>query len=184
MRIIAGKYKSRKINEPVKSKGNQVSTIRPTSDRARETIFDILASRLDFTDTKCIDLFAGTGAYGFESLSRGALHSSFVDISGKSLELIRKTAEDLDVKRDISIIKSDSIKFLRDNEEEFDLIFADPPYKYDNYDLLVELVFQNKFLFFILETSTDKKFEYDKNRLGFISRNVGKTFFLIYYLLP
>ena len=184
MRIIAGKYKSRKINDPPKNKGEHTDTIRPTSDRARETIFDILSSRINFTDTKCLDLFAGTGAYGFESLSRGAMHSSFIDISEKSIKLLRKTAEDLDVKKDVSIIKSNSIKFLRDNDVEFDIIFADPPYSYDYYDLLVELVFENKFLFFILETTTDKIFKYDINRFGFIKRSVGKTQFLIYFSLP
>ena len=82
MRIIAGLFKSRKIYSPVTGNNNKPGDIRPTSDRARETVFDILNNRFDFSGFSCLDLFAGTGAFGFECLSRGAGFVNFVDYSG------------------------------------------------------------------------------------------------------
>ena len=133
MRIIGGKYGSRRIN--VKIPDN----VRPTTDRVRESIFNILNNLIDFQDLKVLDLFAGTGAFGFEALSRGSAYTQFVEKNKRTFELIRSVANSLEIpKSDYGIINGDAVKYLQNDKAQFsyDLIFADPPY--DN-DIYVEL---------------------------------------------
>ena len=154
MRIIAGKYRSRKIHSAVPdSNCNQLnkSGFRPTSDRARESLFNTLNNRIDFTDMKCLDLFAGTGSFGFECLSRGAARCVFVDISRKSSGIIEKTAEELGCKDNIEFISGDCLTFLKRDSEYFDLIFADPPYNYEHYSEITQGILKRDFIASIIE---------------------------------
>lgn len=145
MRVISGFLKSRNISV-VKSRRD----IRPTTDRARETLFNVLSNVFDFNGLSVLDLFAGSGSFGIECLSRGSENCCFVDSLTDS---VKKNIDGLLLNDKSRIIKSDVLLFLKNNKDlKFDLIFADPPYNYGYYDKLIELVSYFK-TFFILEHS-------------------------------
>ena len=122
MRVIAGQWRGRKLTAP-KGEGT-----RPTADRARETLFSMLNSRLgSFEDLRVVDLFAGSGALGLEALSRGAAHCLFVENDRLALDAIRANIAALDC-REITALDSGSATALRAAPQSFDLILADPPY--------------------------------------------------------
>ena len=126
MRVIAGKYRGRKLKSPP-----SIQT-RPTSDRLRETLFNILAPRIE--GTRFLDLCAGTGAVGIEALSRGAARVIFVDRSRKMSALIAANVESLEVTDATEIATTEALEFLRrhiKHHEPFDIIFFDPPYAED-----------------------------------------------------
>ena len=119
MRIIAGKWRGRTIEAP------PGQTTRPTADRVRETLFSMLASRLiSFEELRVADLFAGSGALGFEALSRGAASATFVESDAKAATIIRRNAEKLGASA--QILGNSALALPR--SQPFDLIFADPPY--------------------------------------------------------
>ena len=125
MRIISGKYKGFRLDKKLPA------GIRPTTDSTKETIFNILNYLIDFDGVFVCDLFAGSGALGFEAISRGAAHCTFVDRSGKAVKFIQDFAGHLGLaKSDFDFIKTDILKFLKYDltGREFDLIFLDPPY--------------------------------------------------------
>lgn len=101
--------------------------IRPTSDKVRESLFNIL--QLKVPNAKFLDLFCGTGAMGIEALSRGAKKVVFNDFSRESLTLLKKNLEKVKVEEDYEIVNFDAVNFLRNTTEKFDVIFLDPPYK-------------------------------------------------------
>src|SRR5258708_33813444 len=101
MRIISGKFKSRKLIAP---KGD---TTRPTSDRARESLFNVLSNLIDFEDISVLDLFAGSGAFAFEALSRGAAKAILIEQNRKVIETIRENAEALEIGLQVQIIQKD-----------------------------------------------------------------------------
>lgn len=129
MRIIAGKYKGRKIEMP-KELGAEV---RPTSDFAREAVFNILQHGKFFGTSGCIaerevlDLFCGTGALGLEALSRGARHVTFVDSSRASVAAARRNAEKMGESQNVDFIQLDASKLGR-SRRSYNLVFIDPPY--------------------------------------------------------
>ncbi len=109
---------------------------RPTSDRLRETLFNVLQSRID-DETRILDLCAGTGAVGIEALSRGAIFAVFVDKSRKACGLIETNLDLLEIDEiDTKVILSDAADFLARTKEKFDLIFYDPPYDSDYTKIL------------------------------------------------
>jgi len=122
MRIIAGEWRGRPLIAP------PGASTRPTADRVRETLFSMLASRLgSFEDLRVADLFAGSGALGFEALSRGAAHATFVERDSKAVAAIRANAEKLGAADRITIFSSSALALPRGGP--FDLVFADPPYE-------------------------------------------------------
>src|SRR5205823_849470 len=147
MRIIAGKFRGRKLKSPP-----SLAT-RPTSDRLRETFFNILAPRIE--DARFLDLCAGTGAVGIEALSRGAAQVTFVDQSKKMCVLIEANVRALEInEEEIEIVTAEALVFLRRCMEEtkpslrvgllpqsqpFDIIFFDPPYAAD-YDAVLDYI--------------------------------------------
>ncbi|TFH34274.1 MAG: 16S rRNA (guanine(966)-N(2))-methyltransferase RsmD [Bacteroidia bacterium] len=148
MRIISGKYKGKQIIPP---KGFRA---RPTTDFARESLFNILSTRYDFTGMHILDLFAGTGSIGLEFASRGATAVTMVEVNYKHYSFIRKTLEGLDLPR-TSVIHSNVKSFLRAGRTNYDIIFADPPYDLDWLPAIPELVIgagiMNDDAIFILE---------------------------------
>ncbi|MEI8134850.1 MAG: 16S rRNA (guanine(966)-N(2))-methyltransferase RsmD [bacterium] len=128
MRIIAGKYKSRSLLAP---KGD---TTRPTSDRARESLFNVLQNWIDFDGINVLDLFAGSGAFAFEALSRGSNSVTLVEQNRKVIETINANAKILEVGSDLQVIQKDVYVWLAQRANpisptsEYNLIFADPPY--------------------------------------------------------
>jgi 16S rRNA (guanine966-N2)-methyltransferase len=127
MRIIAGKFRSRQL------KSIKGMALRPTSDKLRETLFNILGELV--VDARFMDLFAGTGAVGIEALSRGARESIFVEKHQPTAALIKKNLESLDIRSDARVVASDALKALERLAKEpssenaaVDILFLDPPY--------------------------------------------------------
>lgn len=123
MRIVAGKYKGRTLCE---FNGNK---IRPTADKVRESIFNIMQTKV--YGSNFLDLFAGTGAMGIEALSRGANSVTFNDLSKESLALIKKNIEKLKVCEQYKLTSVDASTFVKNCTDKFDIVFIDPPYDSD-----------------------------------------------------
>jgi 16S rRNA (guanine966-N2)-methyltransferase len=130
MRIISGKVKSRQL------KGTPPAGIRPTSDRLRETLFNILAPRIE--GTTFLDGCAGVGAIGIEAISRGAATVYFVDHSRKACQSIRQNLANLEIKDGFKLMEMDLMRALRGVDTTFDIAFIDPPY--DNEGLYNEVL--------------------------------------------
>jgi 16S rRNA (guanine966-N2)-methyltransferase len=152
MRIITGKFRGRNL-----FKSDHLKSLRPTTDKNREALFNILsfgkfdkglakglAKGLDFKliDSKILDLCCGSGSIGFEALSRGAKFITFIDNNREHLELVKKNAELLKVESDSEIICADARNLLA-NKNEFDLIFLDPPYSEDSLPIIKNLLEKN-----------------------------------------
>jgi 16S rRNA (guanine(966)-N(2))-methyltransferase RsmD len=159
MRIIAGKYKGRHIY----SSKNQ--SIRPTTDRIKEYIFDILNDFIK--DCRVLDLFSGSGSLGLESLSRGASHVTFVDIAYSSIKVLKKNINRIKLNDNYEIVQKNALTFLRQNKQSFDLIFADPPFKWNHYIELLPLAFLkenlNEYGLFVLESERTHEIEWETN---------------------
>lgn len=121
MRIISGKYRGRKINPPANL------PVRPTTDMAREALFSIINSRLDFENLRVLDLFCGAGTIAFEFISRGSPEVTAVDQNSRCLDFIRKTSEQFGM-AGLRTMKADAFRFLEGSRRQWDIIFADPPY--------------------------------------------------------
>ncbi|MEM0962055.1 MAG: 16S rRNA (guanine(966)-N(2))-methyltransferase RsmD [Bacteroidota bacterium] len=122
MRITGGSFVRQPIQAP---KGART---RPTTDRVREALFSILASRMALPGAHVLDAFAGSGALGLEALSRGAAHCTFVESHGPTLALTRRNAATLGVASRSAFVRADALKSLTAGDASFDLILADPPY--------------------------------------------------------
>ena len=139
MRIISGQNRGRKIKPP------QNLPVRPTTDFAKEGLFNILANRVDFESLKVLDLFAGTGNISYEFASRGAESIKSIDTNNQCVAFIRKTADEIKFDT-LHSIKTDVFKYLVNAVETFDLIFADPPYDLEEAINIPDLVFENELL--------------------------------------
>lgn len=140
MRIIRGILKTKRITVP------KSFPSRPTTDFAKEGLFNILENRFDFEELELLDLCAGTGNISFEWLSRGAKKVVAVDANFNSTRHIKKLAKDFGLINQIHVVKSDVLNFLGKNEQAFDLIFADPPYDLKVHEEIVKLVFERNLL--------------------------------------
>lgn len=140
MRIISGKYKSRKIVAP------KNLPVRPTTDMAKESLFNILNNHFYFDAVSVLDLFAGTGNISYEFASRGTEQITCIDQDFGCIKFINQTAEKFDMP--INTIKSDVFKFLEKASNQFDIVFADPPYAFTDeaFAKIPELVFKNNLL--------------------------------------
>lgn len=140
MRIISGQHKGRKITAPKKL------PVRPTTDMAKEALFNILNNNFSFNNLQVLDLFAGSGNISFEFASRGASPVTSVDENIECIKFIKKTSEELDM--DITPIKSDVFKYLEKAPIKADIVFADPPYNMeeDKFREIVDKVFERELL--------------------------------------
>ncbi|SNR16433.1 RsmD family RNA methyltransferase [Tenacibaculum jejuense] len=140
MRIISGKYKSKRISAP------KNLPVRPTTDMAKESLFNILNNLYYFDSISVLDLFAGTGNISYEFASRGTETIYAVDAHFGCVKFINKTAKDLEL--DITTFKSDVFKFLEKTALKTDVIFADPPYDFEveKFLKIVDLVFEKELL--------------------------------------
>ena len=140
MRIISGKFKARRITAPKKL------PVRPTTDMAKEALFNILNNRYYFDDISVLDLFAGTGNISYEFASRGTINILAIDEHYGCIRFINDTSESFEMP--ISTLKSDVFNFLENCSSQFSVIFADPPYDMDMdlFKKLPELVFKNNLL--------------------------------------
>lgn len=140
MRIIRGVLKTKRITVP---KG---FPSRPTTDFAKEGLFNMLENRLDFIDLKLLDLCAGTGNISFEWLSREAGEVLAIDNNFKATKHIRSLAREFEMTDKIQVVHYDILKYLEKLTDSFDLVFADPPYDYKFHNDIVRLVFEKKLL--------------------------------------
>ncbi|MDX2082718.1 MAG: 16S rRNA (guanine(966)-N(2))-methyltransferase RsmD [Rickettsiales bacterium] len=195
MRIVAGKFRGKNL-----AKSDHLKLLRPTTDKNREALFNILASakfvkeiNFKIEGAKVLDVCCGSGAVGFEALSRGAASISFIDNNLQHLELVKKNAALLQVENEIKIFCAD-VKNLpqkpnaifrqaQDNNEFFDLIFIDPPYAED-YKTIIENLLQKNWLkkdsLIVIEFQTNSRLKnFLLNDFTMLdSRSYGKTSFV------
>jgi 16S rRNA (guanine(966)-N(2))-methyltransferase RsmD len=160
MRIISGKYKGRRISAPSNI------TARPTTDFAKEGLFNILNNRIDFEGIDVLDLFAGTGGIGIEFVSRDCKSVISIEESERHCAFIRKVCSELKISN-LSLMKTDVFKFINSCHSQFDMIFADPPYELDKIADIPNLIFSHNLLkedgLFVLEHSAKNNFEQHPN---------------------
>ncbi len=134
MRVVAGESRGRPIVAP---EGNRT---RPTSDRVRESIFNMLFSLGATSETDVLDLYAGCGALGIEALSRGASHCTFVERDRRAVECIRNNLDALGYGDRATVVQADVLEWVGQNDAGYDVVLADPPYADDSWeDLLGQL---------------------------------------------
>lgn len=172
MRIVGGKYRGRIFN-PGKS-----FKARPTTDMAKESLFNVLQNQIDFEPIKALDLFAGTGSISYELASRGCTDITSVEINPAHVQFIKEVLEKLGEKN-VRLVKSNVFVFAERIKEQFDFIFADPPYDHPKFGEVADLIFKNKLLkddgLFILEHSG--QFEYSKHPCFKELRRYGSVHF-------
>jgi len=155
MRIIRGTHRGRKITAPASL------PVRPTTDLAKESLFNILDNHIYFEDLHVLDLYAGTGSISYEFASRGSQQVIAVDLHPQCVRFISETATRLGFSQ-LKALRSSSIGFLNHCHEKFDLIFADPPYELEGIEDVIELVFKRQLLknggWLIIEHSGGKDF--------------------------
>ena len=139
MRIIRGKYGRRRFDVPTNI------TARPTTDFARENIFNVLENYVDFEGLSALDLFAGTGAITFEFLSRECADVTAVEKSATQYNFICKVAQQLNV-QNLNLVKGDALRFIDTCIKKFDVIFADPPYDMPDFASVPERVLSSQML--------------------------------------
>lgn len=150
MRIISGTYKRRRL-EPPKN-----ITARPTTDFAKEGLFNLLQNRMDFEGTDMLDLFAGTGGIGLEFVSRGAREVTAVELAHTQQNYIISVCKQLGI-RNLNVVRGDVFKYIAACRLHYDFIYADPPYQLDTLPTLPDLIFEYGLLkeggIFVLEHS-------------------------------
>jgi 16S rRNA (guanine966-N2)-methyltransferase len=158
MRIISGKHKGRRLTAPKKL------PVRPTTDLAKESLFNILNNHFYFHQVSVLDLFSGTGNISYEFASRGTKTITAVDGDYGCVSYIKKTAEALEL--DITAVKSDVYKFLERTRLQSDIVFADPPYAFtqEQFERIAKIVFEKELLladgFLIIEHAKETKLEH------------------------
>jgi 16S rRNA (guanine966-N2)-methyltransferase len=149
MRIISGKFGGRRINPPAK-----MPYTRPTTDIAKEGLFNILQNRIDFEGIKTLDLFGGTGNISYELASRGAADLTIVEEDNQMYAFIKKNISVLGIEN-CKLLKLDVFTFLATCNEQYDFIFTGPPYALGNIDELPKIIVSKKLIasdgFFVLE---------------------------------
>lgn len=155
MRIISGKFKGRRISAPTNI------TARPTTDFAKEGLFNILNNRIDFEGIDVLDLFAGTGGIGIEFISRESSSVISIEESERHCTFIRKVCTELKI-NNLTLMKTDVFKFINSCRSQFDMIFADPPYDLEKLHTIPDLIFANNLLktdgLLVLEHSSKNSF--------------------------
>ena len=141
MRIIGGEFKGRRFHPPAKK-----WPTRPTTDFAKEALFNTLINRFDFEDMQVLDLFGGTGSHSYECISRGCQKVIYVDKHGPCVDFVKKTSELLQIKDRLKVLKMDVFKFLNSCDIKFDYIFAGPPYPLPTIPKIAEMVFEKGLL--------------------------------------
>ncbi len=175
MRIISGSHKGRRITAP------KNLPVRPTTDLAKESLFNILANYVDFDEMSILDLFAGTGNLTYEFSSRGCKDVIAVDMNSNCTQFIRNTARKLDF-QNIHVIRMNGFSFIETTKKKFDLIFVDPPYGMQETETIPRLIFERSLLnkpgWLIMEHSGSTNFNNNKNLWQ--TRKYGSVHFSIF----
>ncbi|RYE23482.1 MAG: 16S rRNA (guanine(966)-N(2))-methyltransferase RsmD [Sphingobacteriales bacterium] len=173
MRIVGGEFSGRRFNPPASTPA------RPTTDVAKESLFNILENMMDIEGIKTCDIFSGTGSISYELASRGAEELVLVERDTENINFIKKTAAVLGISSKLQIVRGDAFKFMKQNTEQYDLIFADPPYALPNIDDIPMLVFDKHMLapngIFVMEHSNRNNYQQHPNFTRM--KNYGTTIF-------
>ncbi|HMG82444.1 MAG TPA: RsmD family RNA methyltransferase [Ferruginibacter sp.] len=176
MRIISGIHGGRRISPPA-----NMPYTRPTTDIAKEGLFNVLQNNLEIDTLKTLDLFGGTGCISYELASRGAADLTIIEKDNQMYDFIKKTAAELNLEN-FKLIKSDVFKYIETCKEQYDFIFAGPPYALGTIDELPKLIFEKNLLkpkgWFILEHTPRN--DYKKFPQYKTERNYGTTIFSIF----
>lgn len=155
MRIISGQLKGRTITPPRNLRA------RPTTDFAKENLFNVLQNLIDIEECDVLDLFSGTGSISYEFCSRGAKSVTSVEINAVHHNFIRKTAQELGLKN-LYAVKANAFLYLKSCPKQFDLVFSDAPYDLEQAEEIIPLVLESRILkengIFIFEHSKEKNF--------------------------
>lgn len=175
MRIIAGTLRGRRLNPPANL------PVRPTTDMARESLFNILNNYVDYEECSVMDLFAGTGAVSIEFVSRGAKDVTSIDINNSCTEYIKSASSQLGIEN-MHVVRADVLDLLKRAYKKFDIIFADPPYALKELSSLPDVVFNSDVLtedgIFILEHP--REFSFDEHPNFWQHRAYGKVNFTFF----
>ena len=174
MRIIGGKFKGRRFHPPADH-----WPTRPTTDYAKEALFNILNNIMDFEAARVLDLFGGTGSHSYEFISRGCDDVTYVDKFPDAVRFVRKTVQQLQIEDQLKIVQMDVFRFIEHANGQWDYIFAGPPYALPTIDTIPDLVFEKKLLLpggiFVLEHNPHHDFL--QHPFLYDVRNYGKTIF-------
>ncbi|MEX2116040.1 MAG: 16S rRNA (guanine(966)-N(2))-methyltransferase RsmD [Bacteroidota bacterium] len=177
MRIIAGMYRGRTLA------ALRDLSIRPTADRVKQTIFDILSSRVELEGIGVLDLFAGSGSLGLEALSRGASHVTFIEKARSSLEALEKNIRKLGCEDRSTMHQADVFWFLRNAHQPYDLVFVDPPYALEAIGTLPTAIAGSGVLrkgsYVVMEHSRDSDVPVPEDSFEVLRKQFGQTVLLI-----
>lgn len=176
MRIIGGEMGGRRIHPPAK-----MPNTRPTTDVAKEGLFNIIQNNLELDGMKTLDLFGGTGSISYELASRGVADLTIVEKDPIMFEFIKKTSTDLKIEN-VKVIKMEVFKFIDNCADQFDFIFAGPPYALNTIDEIPKKIVEKQLIkpngWFVLEHTPRNN--YEGYPLFVTSRNYGTTIFSIF----
>jgi 16S rRNA (guanine966-N2)-methyltransferase len=157
MRVTGGEYRSRTLHTV------DDLSVRPATDRVRQTLFNMLVNRLDFDDLNVLDLFAGSGSLGIEALSRGAARAVFVEGNRRAVEFLDRNLEHLGCSGRSEVLNVDAIRYLQQSDDTFGLVFADPPYAFEATASLPSLAFSRNVVtpggYLLIEHTADVQFQ-------------------------
>ena len=176
MRIISGTRRGRKLFE------FEGMDIRPTTDRVRESLFNLIQNFVP--EAKVLDLFGGSGALSLEALSRGAVYAVICDIDKRSLELIKKNAAALRFEDRLDIIERSAEQYIKGTQEKFDIVFLDPPYNKGYINPIIKAILSSDILspdgIIVLESdNTDEHGDFDTLEI-LKQRKYGRTYITVY----
>lgn len=159
MRIISGRFGGRKFYPPADK-----WPTRPTTDIAKEGLFNVLNNLLDWEETKMLDLFGGTGNHCYEFISRGCQDATYVDKFTGCVRFVLDLRQKLNLEKELTVVKSDVFKFIRQCNCQYDYIFAGPPYPLINIPEIPDLIFEKNLLkpdgLHVLETNQEHDFHH------------------------
>jgi len=176
MRIISGQFKGKRINPPKNFKA------RPTTDFAKENLFNLLNNYFAFDELSILDLFGGTGSISYEFVSRGCRQIDCVELNRTHCSFIKRTSQELNISDFLKVFNAYALKFVERTEKKYDLIFADPPYNLKDFDTIPGTILNSNCLkpdgWLILEHSD--KFSFQQNPHFKEHRSYGGVNFTIF----
>lgn len=179
MRVIAGSLRGRRYNPPAKN-----WPTRPTTDFSKEGLYNILQNQIDFTETKVLDLFGGSGSHTYECVSRGSIDVTYVDKFGPACNFVKRQCREWEIERFVRIVRMDALKYIQKTPDVFDFIFAGPPYGMPEISEIPDLVIAGLLLsnrgLFVLEHNASQHFDHHPNFRQL--RQYGGTLFSFFQL--
>jgi 16S rRNA (guanine966-N2)-methyltransferase len=177
MRVIAGTLKGRTLRTL------KDYSIRPMTDRVKQSVFDILSVRFDFYGISVLDLFSGSGSLGIEAISRGAKRVTFVEKEHSSVEILKVNLQALGIEQQCDVQQMDVFDYLTSTTEAFDLLLADPPYKLETIGQLPNEIMKSKAVksntYVVMEHSRESQIELNPEVYEITIKNFGQTVVLI-----